>query len=149
MTIGNSLRERDVQYIAVKDETTHTWRILDTWHDALKGLDPESDVPDDNEAVTILTEGGFISLVREATRLGVLQNANFGTGEAEHEAAILDKDQEIQSLHEKILSLEESKSEVVRNTSHTEDYELKEKAMDNILKLVSMQDMSKLTTKVD
>ena len=61
----------------------------------------------------------------------------------------MDKDQEIQSLHEKILSLEESKSEVVRNTSHTEDYELKEKAMDNILKLVSMQDMSKLTTKVD
>ena len=78
MTIGNSLRERDVQYVAVKDETTHTWRILDTWHGALKNLDPESDVPDDNEAVTILTEGGFISLVREATRLGVLQNANLG-----------------------------------------------------------------------
>ena len=149
MTIGNSLRERDVQYVAVKDETTHTWRILDTWHDDLKSYGEEDDVPDDSNAVTILTEGGFISLVREATRLGVLQNANFGTGEAEHEAAILDKDQEIQSLHEKILSLEESKSEVVRNTSHTEDYELKEKAMDNILKLVSMQDMSKLTTKVD
>ena len=149
MTIGNSLRERDVQYVAVKDETTHTWRILDTWHDDLKSYGEEDDVPDDSNAVTILTEGGFISLVREATRLGVLQNANFGTGEAEHEAEILDKDQEIQSLHEKILSLEESKSEVVRNTSHTEDYELKEKAMDNILKLVSMQDMSKLTTKVD
>jgi len=34
---------------------------------------------------------------------------------------------------------------VIRNTSHKEDYELKEKAMDNILKLVSMQDMSNLS----
>ena len=82
MTIGNSLRERDVQYVAVKDETTHTWRILDTWHDDLKSYGEEDDVPDDSNAVTILTDGGFISLVREATRLGVLQNANFGTGEA-------------------------------------------------------------------
>ena len=74
-----------------------------------------------------------------------MANASFGTGEAELEAIILDRDKEIQELHEKILKLEEEKSEVVRSTSHTEDYELKEKAMANILKLVSMQDMSNLS----
>jgi len=33
MVMGNMLRDRDVQYVASKDETTHTWRILNTWSD--------------------------------------------------------------------------------------------------------------------
>ena len=144
MVIGNALRDRDVQYVASKDATTHTWRILNTWSDELKNLGVEDDGPDDSDAVKILTEGEFISLIKEAARLGVLENATFGTGEAELEAVILDKDQEIQNLNEQILSLKEDKSEVIRQSSHSEDYELKEKAMDNILKLVSMQDMSNL-----
>ena len=144
MVMGNALRDRDVQYVASKDATTHTWRILNTWSDELKNLGVEDDVPDDSDAVKILTEGEFISLIKEAARLGVLENATFGTGEAELEAVILDKDQEIQNLNEQILSLKEDKSEVIRQSSHSEDYELKEKAMDNILKLVSMQDMSNL-----
>ena len=144
MVMGNALRDRDVQYVASKDATTHTWRILNTLSDDLKNLGVEDDVPDDSDAVKILTEGEFISLIKEAARLGVLENATFGTGEAELEAVILDKDQEIQNLNQQILSLKEDKSEVIRQSSHSEDYELKEKAMDNILKLVSMQDMSNL-----
>ena len=155
MVIGNMLRDREVQYTAVRDETTNTWRILDTWHDALRVIDPEDDIPDDNEAVKILTEGEFIALIKEAGRVGVLANATFGTGEAEHEATVLEKDQEIQRLHEEILTLQEEKSEVVREHSHTEEYVLKEKsivagqflkerAMDSILKLVSLQDMTNL-----
>jgi len=144
MVIGNMLRDREVQYTAVRDETTNTWRILDTWHDALRKLDPDDDIPDDNEAVKILTEGEFIGLVKEAARLGVLANATFGTGEAEHEATILTKDQEIQQLHEQILMLQEEKSQVIQDVSHSEEYELKERAMDSILKLVSMQDMTNL-----
>jgi len=144
MVIGNMLRDREVQYTAVRDETTNTWRILDTWHDALRKLDPDDDIPDDNEAVKILTEGEFISLMKEAARLGVLANATFGTGEAEHEATILTKDQEIQQLHEQILMLQEEKSQVIQDVSHSEEYELKERAMDSILKLVSMQDMTNL-----
>jgi len=144
MVIGNMLRDREVQYTAVRDETTNTWRILDTWHDALRKLDPDDDIPDDNEAVKILTEGEFIGLVKEAARLGVLANATFGTGEAEHEATILTKDQEIQQLHEQILVLQEEKSQVIQDVSHSEEYELKERAMDSILKLVSMQDMTNL-----
>ena len=142
--IGNMLRDRDVQYVAIKDDLTNTWRILDTWHEDLKSLQPEDEIDDDSEAVKILTEGDFISIVKEAARTGVLANANFGTGEAELEPTILEKDQEIQKLHEQILLLEERKSQVLRDVSHSEDYELKEKAMQSILKLVSMQDMTNL-----
>ena len=59
--------------------------------------------------------------------------------------SILDRDKEIVELREKILTLEDEKSQVIRDSSHTEDYELKERAMTNILKLVSMQDMSNLS----
>ena len=145
MVMGNMLRDRDVQYVASKDETTNTWRILNTWSDELKNLQVEDDVPDDNPAVTVLTEGEFIALVKEAARLGVLENATFGTGEAELEAVILDKDQEIQTLNETILSSKEDKSEVIRKSSHTEEYELKEKAMASIIKLVSLQDVANLS----
>ena len=58
---------------------------------------------------------------------------------------ILDKDQEIQTLNETILSLKEDKSEVIRKSSHTEEYELKEKAMASIIKLVSLQDVANLS----
>ncbi len=144
MPIGNMLSANEQQYVALKDESG-TWRILNTWHEDIKNLDADSDIPDDSNAVVILSEGQFIALIKEAGRLGVLANATFGTGEAELEAIILERDKEIQELHEKILKLEEEKSQVIRSTSHTEDYELKEKAMDNILKLVSMQDMSNLS----
>ena len=144
MPIGNMLAANEQQYVALKDESG-TWRILNTWHEDIKNLNADSDIPDDSDAVVILSEGQFIALIKEAGRLGVLANATFGTGEAELEAIILERDKEIQELHEKILKLEEEKSQVIRSTSHTEDYELKEKAMDNILKLVSMQDMSNLS----
>ena len=144
MPIGNMLAANEQQYVALKDESG-TWRILNTWHEDIKNLNADSDIPDDSDAVVILSEGQFIALIKEAGRLGVLANATFGTGEAELEAVILERDKEIQELHEKILKLEEEKSQVIRSTSHTEDYELKERAMDNILKLVSMQDMSNLS----
>ena len=142
--LGNILRGREQQYVAHKDDKTQTWRILDTWHEALTQVGPDDEIEDDNPAVKILTEGEFISLVQEAARAGILQNAQFGTGEAEYEAELLGKDQEIQNLKNQITVLEEQKSQVIRETSHSEDYELKEKAMNSILKLVSLQDMTNL-----
>ena len=144
MPLGSLAGSSDQQYIAIKD-SAETWRILNTWHEDLKMMNADEDVPDDSEAVKVLTEGEFIALIKEAARLGVLENATFGTGEAELEAVILDKDQEIQKLNETILSLKEDKSKVIRQSSHTEEYELKEKAMDNILKLVSLQDVSNIS----
>ena len=144
MVLGNMMNESGQQYVAIKDDK-NTWRILDTWHADLKMLTADDDIPDDSAAVVALSEGQFIALIKEAGSLGVLENATFGTGEAELEATILDRDQEIQKLNEEILKLKEQKSEVIRDVEHSEDYQLKEKAMDNILKLVSMQDMTKLS----
>jgi len=138
MVIGNMLRDRDVQYTSVRDEVTNTWRILDTWHDALRSLDPDDDIPDNNEAVKILTEGEFISLVKEAARLGVLANAQFSTDTSEYDAVLVDKDAEIKELHNQL------REEVIIKEPHSEAYELKEHAMNSILKLVSMQEMTNL-----
>ena len=101
--LGNMLRERDQQYVATRDENTNTWRILDSWSDDLKELDVDDDISDDSSAVKILSEGEFISLIKEAGRLGILANATFGTGEAEMEAEILERDKQIRQLHEQIL----------------------------------------------
>ena len=81
MPVGNMLRDRQEQYVAQKD-TAGTWRILDTWHEDLTKLDPEDEIDDSSDAVTVLSEGGFLALVREATRLGVLQNAAMMENEA-------------------------------------------------------------------
>jgi len=137
MVMGNMLRDRDVQYVASKDEITHTWRILNTWSDELKNLQVDDDVPDDNSAVTVLTEGEFIALVKEAARLGVLEHANFSgdVDSSEFDAIISDRENEIKLLQ----------SQLGNKTDHSEDYDLKEKAMDSIIKLVSLQDVANLS----
>ena len=53
MSMGNLLRGRDQQYVASKDDVTNTWRVLDTWNDALTALQIEDEVPDDSPAVTL------------------------------------------------------------------------------------------------
>ena len=65
--VGMFLKERDVQYVAHRDETTQTWRILDTWHESLMDLGPEDEIPDNSPGVMIITEGAFIALVKEAS----------------------------------------------------------------------------------
>ena len=156
MSMGTILQGREQQYVASKAATTKTWRVLDTWSDSLRNLKVDEEVPDDSPAVTVLTEGAFIALVKEAGRIGVLENANFGTGEAELESIILDKDQEILKLRDELMKLKEETSRVIQENTHTEEYilkdrailaghDLKEKAMENILKLVSIQDVSNLS----
>jgi len=138
--VGMFLKDREAQYTANRDEVTNTWRILDTWHEDLVNLGPDDEVPDDSSAVTVLTEGGFISLVKEAARLGVLQNAAF-----EGHTAL--EDENI-ALREQILALEKnvsSKSEEIQHVNKSEGFLLKEMAMQTMLKLTSMSDIEKLT----
>tara|TARA_R110000765_G_scaffold85608_1_gene165065 strand:- start:168 stop:608 length:441 start_codon:yes stop_codon:yes gene_type:complete len=144
MPIGNMLSANEQQYVALKDDSG-TWRVLNTWHDDIKQLDADSDIPDDSEAVVVFSEGQFISLIKEAGRLGIIANATFGTGESELEPMIIERDREIQELHEKILKLKEENSQVIRSTPLTEDYALKEKGMEMIVRLVSMQDVKTLS----
>ena len=131
MVMGQLLRDREAQYVANKDDKTNTWRILDTWHDSLRSMSPEDDIEDDNPALTILTEGGFIALIKEAARLGILQNvAGVGGVEDEDftdlENEVTAKDDTIGNLEQQIVELQEANVNLVHETSHTEEYELKE-----------------------
>ena len=64
MPIGNKLSANEQQYVALKDESG-TWRVLNTWHDDIKHLDADSDIPDDSDSVVVFSEGQFISLIKE------------------------------------------------------------------------------------
>ncbi len=147
MVIGNMLSDSGQQYVATKDDTG-TWRVLNTWHEGLKSLNADDDISDDNPAVAVLSEGQFIALIKEAASQGVLENVNIGGSDsdtAELEDEIDAKNKELEKLKDEINKITQEKQEVERTASHSEEFELKEKAMDNILKLVSMQDMTKLS----
>ena len=135
MAIGNMLRERGEQYVANQDETG-TWRVLDTWHDALKVLEPDEDVPDSSPAVTIVKEGAFLALVKEASRLGVLANASMADND--------ELNNQIIGLQEQIVTLQTEKEELSKKAQRTESFELKQQAVGAVLKLAAMSDMDEI-----
>jgi hypothetical protein len=142
MAIGNMLRERGEQYVANQDDMG-TWRILDTWHDALKVLEPDEDVPDSSPAVTVMSEGAFLSLMKEASRLGVLENASSFRGTSE----LLDNEElntQIRDLQEHIVKLQSEKEDLMVQTRRSDTFELKHEAMGAVLKLAAMGDMGEI-----
>ena len=130
MPIGNMLRDRQEQYIAQKD-SAGTWRILDTWHEDLTKLNPDDEIDDASEAVTILSEGGFLALVREATRLGVLQNAALMENDA-----LADQVAELKEENDKLKIQVETTPAV--EVTHEEKAGLKQHAIDTIAKIVAI-----------
>lgn len=136
MAIGNMLRERGEQYVANQDENG-TWRILDTWNDALKVLEPDEDVPDTSPAVTMMSEGAFLALMKEASRLGVLENASSPLGNEELNTQIRD-------LQEQIVTLQTEKANLSKKAQRSESFELKQQALGAVLKLAAMSDMDEI-----
>ena len=156
--MGNMLRERDQQYIAQRDESTKTWRLLDSWHETLSGYEIDDDVPDDSPAIKILTEGEFIVLVREAARIGVLENAHLGTDEEtpegdflfvneEQSGKLLEMEKELVQYKSEINRLEARNRELELDMQdkRSDGYRLKEMAMTSILKLTAMSDVETLS----
>ena len=148
------LRERDTQYIAVRDEASRTWRILDSWHETLSAYSVEDEVPDDSPAIKILTEGEFIVLVREAARIGILENANLGNDEPnmdfdiiseEHESTVSEMEKELVQYRTEIAQLKAANQELNVKVQRSEGFELKEMAMNSILKLTAMSDLDNLS----
>ena len=135
--VGMFLKDREVQFTANRDEITNTWRILDTWHEDLANLGPEDEVDDASKSVTVITEGAFIAIVKEAARLGVLQNAAF-----ENNSAL---EEENHTLKERLLELEKSLHTTTEQIHKSEGFLLKEMAMQTMLKLTSMSDIENLT----
>jgi hypothetical protein len=64
----------DLQYVAKRD-SSGTWRVLDSWNESLNTIEDNEDIPDSHAAVTLLTEGQYLSVIREATKGGYLQSA--------------------------------------------------------------------------
>ena len=141
MPLGNILSGADQQYVGLKDETG-TWRILNTWHEDLKQLDADDDIPDTSEAVTVLSEGQFIALIREAASLGVLENVSFSGDTEEYEYEI----GELKTTIEELKTELKAKNTVIETaTPHSEEYDIQVHAIDSIVKLMSVQSISKLS----
>ena len=138
MTLGNILRERDEQYIANRDESG-TWRILDTWHDDLKSIGPDDEIPDKTEAVTIISEGAFISLMKEAGRSGILDNASNGGALEEFDDMSEQYNQAVEKIHTLERVITDQKEQLAdTRTTYSEHSHIKEKAMETVLKLAGM-----------
>ena len=137
MPIGNLLQGREQQYVANQDDKG-TWRVLDTWHETLKNMQSDDDIEDDNPALTILTEGAFIALVREAARTGTLENASFNVEAGEPDETVVNElKQQVSELQSK-LNVEQQ--EVILSKKS-----LKETAMEHIVRLAAMDDMNSLS----
>ena len=76
-------------------------------------------------------------MVKEAARLGTLQNAAF-----ENNSAL---EEENHALRERLLELEKSLHTTTQQVQKTEGFLLKEMAMQTMLKLTSMSDIENLT----
>ena len=135
--LGNLLQGREQQYVANQDDKG-TWRVLDTWHETLKNMQSDDDIEDDNPALTILTEGAFIALVREAARTGTLENASFNVEAGEPDETVVNElKQQVSELQSK-LNVEQQ--EVILSKKS-----LKETAMEHIVRLAAMDDMNSLS----
>ena len=150
------LKDRDQQYIAHRDEGTHTWRILDAWHQELVSFGVDDDVPDDSPAIKILTEGEFIVLIREAARLGILENAHLGNESStegadfdiiseEHSAEVKKIEAELVQYKEQVRDLQQQNQHLMTKVQRSEGFELKEMALNSILKLTAMADVDNLS----
>ena len=137
--LGGVLQGREQQWVATKDETTNTWRILNTWHESLKSMDPEEDIPDDSPAVTLVTEGAFIALFREAARLGVIENASFGNNSEEYEIELESKDEIISNLKSELAS---KQTVIETKPAFSEARLFKLEIADKMMKLAGLDNVS-------
>jgi uncharacterized protein YlxW (UPF0749 family) len=114
---------------------------------SIKGFDSEDDIPDDSAAVSIITEAAFIALIKEATRLGVLENASLGGGEVNDED-LLALERENQELHEKLSKMEQNVvkyKEEPKKPQYSENYAIKDRAIQAIINLAGMADVEKIS----
>jgi len=74
--LGEGMRHMEKRFRATYNKQTGTWRLLDSWHDAMQKItDWNAEIPDDNPAIVLITDEGFTTLAMEAARLGILGKA--------------------------------------------------------------------------
>ena len=138
MQLGSLLKGRNQQYVSLRDENG-TWRILNTLHPTLETIDTDGEIPDDFPAVTVLTEGAFLSLIKEATRLGVVQKI-MSTGPAVDNSEYDELKVKYSETQKRVLELEAK----LLQESKSEAYLVKSKVVEALLKLAAMSDVSEI-----
>ncbi len=139
--VGSTLRQHSAQYVAKRDNSG-TWRVLNAWHSDLEAFDADTDeIPDDHVAMTVLSEGAFEAVIKEATAEGVLDGIHIN-GVDDIEYSKLEDEVEIlrgQNLNllEQLDESDKSKSEIPK-TPLSESAQLRQKGMDNILKIIGI-----------
>ena len=135
MVIGNSLRQSPYQYVAKRDDKTGIWTILDTWHNALVNLNEEDDIPEGSPAVLKITEGAFLVLIQEATRIGMLQKA------IDSQTVPVSEFEELKMKYEDSLQRKQAEPSSLESDvgkGHSEQFELANKKLDVLLKLANV-----------
>lgn len=101
--VGAALKQREQQYVA-RRETNGTWYVLDTWNTALETLGPDDELDVKSPALTTLTEGAFLALMKEATSVGIIAHILPADGVSPEE--VQDLKQENRLLKQQIEALE-------------------------------------------
>lgn len=152
MSIGDNLSRVEQQYVAKKDNK-NTWRILNLWHPTLKNFSSgEEDVPDEHPAVTVLTEGAFIALVKAAVQEGVIQNAVTSVETNHDECASKIAYDELIGVNNQILKQnDERASEIIRLSKEndnlkqekprSEAFETTKLVVDSLVRLAGMSNI--------
>ena len=123
---------QDEQYSAVRAKDG-SWTILDKWHSSIKGFEVSDEIPNDSPAITKVSEGQFLAVVKEAYKAGFLTVA----------PKISENQAPIESIQEQVdKAVKEAVKEPV--TPKSESLIIKEQAMAAILKLVGMDDIKKV-----
>jgi hypothetical protein len=87
--------------------------------------------------------------MKEASRLGVLENASAPAGVSEErtkeeEALVADLSTEIHALQDQITKLQTEKQVLSKKAERSESFELKQQALGAVLKLAAMSDMDEI-----
>tara|TARA_R110000824_G_scaffold259701_1_gene448400 strand:+ start:4490 stop:5008 length:519 start_codon:yes stop_codon:yes gene_type:complete len=85
MPAGEQLRQRAQQFAVKYDESSHAWRVLDTWDKSLENLQATDEIPDSHPAMTLLPMSAMIEVVRTAESLNLLEHMFGGVSEEEFE----------------------------------------------------------------
>ena len=93
----------------------HLLLVLDAWHPSVADLDESADVPPDSPALTVLTDGQVDAIIQ---KLGI------GTHVTKEKVQVI--------------------NQLTREKPKSESFLLKKEALDAILKLCGMQDVSSL-----
>jgi hypothetical protein len=151
--MGENMKHLEKRYRVLYNEKTDTWRILDTWNDAMNKIsDWETDIPDTNPALMILPGQAFTELAMEAARRGILGKAvipkvsDVDIEERDNQIRLLKAELEgigsvMKEMQTENIALRHDISESKKAPVRTERYELKSQVVKGLLQLAGMEDL--------